>query len=110
MSNLSESYAFDREAAEAAAFKHGGVDMICTVCRDIMVRPHTDDGTPHEPAERGYNDSCKRIAIAHEPGDMVVIWSERNAHLGELSDYLRMSRARLIELLRGWLRPEEIIP
>jgi hypothetical protein len=61
-------------------------------------------------AEQGYPESFKRIAIAHEPGDVVVVWSQRNAHDGELSDFLRMPRARLIELLRGWLRPEEILP
>ena len=74
------------------------------------------DGPPEEiaqilkAAEHGYPESFKRIAIAHEPGDVVVVWSQRNAHDGELSDFLRMPRARLIELLRGWLRPEELLP
>lgn len=73
------------------------------------------EGSAHElaeilkAAERGEPERFKRIAIAHEPGDRVVLWSPRNAHEGELSDYLRMPRARLVELLRGWLRPEEIL-
>ena len=59
-------------------------------------------------AEGGYDERFKRIAVAHEGGDMVVVWSPRNAHDDEESDWLRMPRSRLIELLRGWLRPEEI--
>jgi hypothetical protein len=59
-------------------------------------------------AEQGYDESFKRIAVKHEPGDIVVVWSPRNAWDDEPSDWLRMPKARLIELLRGWLRPEEL--
>lgn len=59
-------------------------------------------------AEGFYSEHFKRIAVVHEPDDVVVLWSPRNASEGELSDYLRMPRLRLIELLSGWLRPEEI--
>lgn len=59
-------------------------------------------------AEGGYDERFKRIAVAHEPDGMVVVWSPRNADDDQESDWLRMPRARLVELLRGWLRPEEI--
>lgn len=90
----------------------------CSMTGDVILRSQEFHSIPEgdadqvaqilAAAEGGYDERFKRIAVAHEPDDIVVVWSPRNAHDDEESDWLRMPRQTLIELLRGWLRPEEI--